>query len=166
MKASHPQKTPSHPTKTSKTVILSVLLVYVLTVATNLGEFWPFSIYPMFSQGGKTWNRSLVREVPFGDQVDWTPSSLEDLPGAPFSVRSNGVDPIDLANFVSKTLVWDPQRVAALEKMMFGGKTPDKSLMIFKVQGRLAERVGVEVTATPWVLISPGKDQLNPNIVP
>ncbi|MDA1027768.1 MAG: hypothetical protein O3B41_01760 [Bacteroidetes bacterium] len=166
MKDSQPQKTSSHPAKTSKTVILSVLLVYVLTVATNLGEFWPFSIYPMFSQAGRTWNRSLVREMPAGERVTWAASSLENLPGAPFSVRSNGVDPIDLANFVSKTLVWDSLRVAALEKMMFGGRTPDKSLMIFKVQGRLADRVGVEVTATPWVLISPGKDQVNPSIVP
>lgn len=156
----------SHPTRTSKTVILSVLLVYVLAVATNLGEFWPFSIYPMFSQGGRTWTRSLVREMPASDQVDWTPSSLENLPGAPFSVRSNGVDPIDLANFVSKTLVWDSVRVSALEKMMFEGRTPDKSLMIFKVQGRLTGRDGVDVSATPWVLISPGRDQVNPSIVP
>mgnify|MGYP006919622057 CR=1 FL=1 len=147
-------------------LVMAVMCVYVLTVATNLGEFWPFSIYPMFSQGGKSWTRSLVREMPSSDSVSWDATSLENLPGTPFSVKANGVDPIDLANLVSKTVTWDSIRVAALEKMMFGGAVPDRNLMIFKVQGRLTDQDDVEVSATPFVLISPGRDQINPSIVP
>ena len=151
-------------TKKAKTIVVTVLTVYLLTVATNLGEFWPFSIFPMFSQGGKTWSRSVVREIPPSDSVSWDVSQLESLPGLPFSVKSNGVDPIDLANFVSKTTTWDSVRVAALERMLFGGATPDRKLMIFKVQGRLTEQDGVDVAATPYVLISPGIDLVNPSL--
>lgn len=45
-------------------IVGGVLVVYALLVATHLGEFWPFSIYPMFSQAGTPWTRAVVRELP------------------------------------------------------------------------------------------------------
>ena len=47
-------------------ITLGTLIVYALLVATHLGEFWPFSIYPMFSQAGNPWSRAVVREMPPG----------------------------------------------------------------------------------------------------
>lgn len=168
------------PTKKARTILVGVFTCYVLTVAINLGEFWPFSIYPMFSQGGKTWTRSMVRDVSnesYGAQslsdstISWEETTLADisniteLPGAPFSVKANGVDPIDLANFVSKTKTWDQVRVAALEHMLFNGAVPDRSLMIYRVQGRLSSTGNVEVSAKPYVLITPGVDALHPSLI-
>ena len=170
------EKTETNKTRTpnqrATRIVTVVMLVYALTVAVNLGEFWPFSIYPMFSQGGKTWNRSLVRELPAGDadeliqSEEWVPSDLLNLPGNPFSVKAAGVDAIDLANFISKTQLWDSVRVAALERMLFNGANPDRSLLVFKVSGSLNAADGVEISATPFVLITPGKDWVNPGIRP
>lgn len=92
-------------------------------------------------------------------------SNITELPGAPFSVKANGVDPIDLANFVSKTKTWDKVRVAALEHMLFNGAVPDRSLMIYRVQGRLSSTGNVEVSAKPYVLITPGVDALHPSLI-
>ena len=74
--------------KKARTIGTVVLVVYAVTVATNLGEFWPFSIYPMFSQGGNNWSRSLVREFPEDDSTSWEVVGLADVPGAPFSVKN------------------------------------------------------------------------------
>ena len=148
--------------KKAKTIITVVLVVYAGTVATNLGEFWPFSIYPMFSQGGNTWYRSLVREFPPDADILWETSDLDNLPGDPFSVRALGVDPIDLANFVSKTEVWDSVRVSALRTMFFGEVKTDFQVVVFRVKGELTDESEVLLEATPYVLLSPAGDSVNP----
>ncbi len=153
-------------TKKARNTLSAVLVVYVLTVAVNLGEFWPFSIFPMFSQGGNPWSRALVREMPTGDAVSWNSAGLDDLPGIPFGVASKGIDPIDLANFVSKTQRWDPTRVRALSTMLFASETPDRRLLVFRVQAQLLDDGEVAVEATPYVLIAPGGILLNPIIKP
>ena len=33
-------------------LLVSLFMLQTLLVSTHLGEFWPFSIYPMFSRGG------------------------------------------------------------------------------------------------------------------
>ncbi len=150
--------------KKARTIGTVVLVVYAVTVATNLGEFWPFSIYPMFSQGGNNWSRSLVREFPEDETTSWEVVGLADVPGAPFSVKKMGVDPIDLANFVSKTTIWDSVRVAALRNMFFGSETPLYQIVIYRVRGELTEDHEVLVEATPYVLLSPKGDQVNPEV--
>ena len=150
--------------KKARTIGAVVLVVYAGTVATNLGEFWPFSIYPMFSQGGNDWSRSLVREFPEGDSISWEATGLKDLPGAPFSVKAMGVDPIDLANFVSKTTTWDSVRVAALRNQFFGSDTPSYQIVVYRVRGELTDDHEVLVAATPYVLLSPSGDRVNPEV--
>jgi hypothetical protein len=44
-------------------VIGIILLIYAVLVASHEGEFWPFSIYPMFSQAGNPWTRAMVIDV-------------------------------------------------------------------------------------------------------
>lgn len=44
------------------------LVVYGLLVAIHLGEFWPFSIYPMFSQTGNPWTGAAERIDVLGRQ--------------------------------------------------------------------------------------------------
>ena len=151
-------------TKKARNTISAVLAVYVLTVALNLGEFWPFSIFPMFSQGGNPWSRALVREMPPEEFISWDAVGLDDLPGIPFGVASKGIDPIDLANFVSKTQRWDSIRVRALSIMLFASDAPDRRLLVFRVQAQLLDGGEVEIEATPYVLIAPGGALLNPII--
>lgn len=157
-------------TKKGKSAVLGVLLVYAVTVATNLGEFWPFSIYPMFSQAGNPWNRALVREIPPEDSIRWEPSSLNDLPGLDYGVSSNNVDAIDLANFVSKTEVWNEQRVGALSMMLLAGKEEALRLQVFKVRAHLTEDDSVAIVATPYVVVGtelePSVLNVNPEIRP
>jgi hypothetical protein len=158
-------------TNKARTAIWGVLLVYALTVATHLGEFWPFSIYPMFSQAGNPWSRSLVREVSPEDSISWDTVSLDALPGQPYGVASGGVDAIDLANFVSKTTVWDTDRVAALKLMLLAEppKTP-LDLLVFRVRARLTESDSVAILATPYVRVgtdrAPSAADINPEIRP
>lgn len=158
-------------TNKARTAIWGVLLVYALTVATHLGEFWPFSIYPMFSQAGNPWSRSLVREVAPDDSVSWDTVSLDALPGQPYGVASGGVDAIDLANFVSKTNVWDTDRVAALKLMLLADppRVP-LDLLVFRVRARLTETDSVAILATPYVRVgtdrAPSATDVNPEIRP
>lgn len=156
-------------TNKARTTIWSVLFVYALTVAVNLGEFWPFSIYPMFSQAGNPWSRSMVREVTADDSLSWDVTPLADVPGLPYGVRSGGVDPIDLANFVSKTEVWDQDRVAALSLMLLADPPREPlRLMVYRVRARLTEEDSVAITATPYVLVGtdlvPDVSHLNPEL--
>ena len=158
--------TKKNPARTANTAIAAVLFASFILVGINLGEFWPFSIYPMFSQGGNPWSRALVREIAPEDSVLWSDSSLDDLPGIPFSVASFGVDPIDLANFVSKTDTWSASRVQALEQIFFRGKTPDRRLLIFRVTGKMSVNDEVLVTAIPYVLVQPVDNRINPRLTP
>ena len=41
------------------------------------GEFWPFSIYPMFSQAGNPWTRAMVLDVTTTPDAElWEKQSL------------------------------------------------------------------------------------------
>lgn len=48
--------------------------------------------------------------------------------------------------------------------MLFNGEVPDRSLMIYRVQGKLNDTGTVVVAATPYVLITPGADALHPSL--
>ncbi len=158
--------TKKNPVERANRAIVAVLLASVILVGINLGEFWPFSIYPMFSQGGNPWSRALVREIALQDSVLWSDSTLDELQGDPFSVASYGVDPIDLANFVSKTNTWSTSRVEALEQIFFRGKKPDRRLLIYRVTGKMSVTDEVLVTAIPYVLIQPNTNRINPRLMP
>ena len=91
-------------------------------------------------------------------------TNLDNLPGEPFSVRAFGVDPIDLANFVSKTQTWDDVRVAALRKMIFQEDTYGSQVVVYRVRGELAEDSEVLLEAKPYVVLSPSGDRVNPEV--
>lgn len=141
--------------------LLGTFLVYALLVATHLGEFWPFSIYPMFSQGANPWARAVVRELPPDADFAWRPHIAAELPGDPFPLLPNGIDPIDLANFVSKTKQWHGERVAGL-RHMFYDQVDEKRLLVVRVDGRIDETDTVRVLFTPYALIGPDTTALNP----
>lgn len=147
-------------------LLLWTLVVYALLVATHRGEFWPFSIYPMFSQAGNPWSRAVVRDV--SDEpspLHWDTTSLDSLPGRPFALRPNGIDNIDLANFVSKTETWTQKRIDGL-RSLFTDALSDHQLLVMRVNGRMTQDDSVVVDFVPYVYMSADSTALHPNLRP
>lgn len=144
-------------------ILACIFVVYGILVATHKGEFWPFSIYPMFSQAGNPWTRAIVRDVTeTPDSLVWQTTNLEEIKGSAIELTNIGVDQIDFSNFVSKTTVWDHDRKQALIKM-FGPSNLNKSRwVISKVQGRLNEQDSVIVKAVPFLMVTKDSVFTNP----
>ncbi len=161
--------TASHPYKKSIKVLGLTFLVYALLVATHLGEFWPFSIYPMFSQAGNPWSRSIVRDmsdVPLDQEgaISWDVVDANHLPGRPVALTSHGVDPIDLANFVSKTKGWDDKRVEGLRNMFKANELNGQKLLVFRAGGAMNEADSVILQFEPYVLLHENGALVNPSL--
>ena len=141
------------------------LVVYALLVATQLGEFWPFSIYPMFSQAGNPWTRAMVREMPSQtdpDTLSWDAVSLQRLPGASYPLAPKGINQNDVANYVSKTDQWSDERVQGLRSLFFKNRSVNSSLLVYRVRGELVAD-SVSISATPVLLFTPDASHLNPS---
>lgn len=151
----------------AKKWLVGTFLVYALLVATNLGEFWPFSIYPMFSQAGNTWVRSVVRDVSNEDiqAFNWEPRLFLELDGEPFGVAAEGINQNDVANFVSKSDDWSDRRIRAL-RALFDNAIDDRSLLVYRVSGTLEEDRQIDVMWHPWILMTPDTTLLNPEVTP
>lgn len=146
-------------------VLFIVFIVYGVLVATHKGEFWPFSIYPMFSKAGNPWTRALVRDVTeVPDSLLWEVYNLNNLAGEPVSMASIGVDQIDYSNFVSKTKQWDEQRIGALRYMLGEKNFNEKRWMIMKVKGALVGDDSVHVQIIPHLLFVADTTLLNPTL--
>lgn len=146
-------------------ILLGTFLVYGLLVATHEGEFWPFSIYPMFSQAGNPWTRALVQDVTdLDDEEIWEVTDLQNLPGSTAAVSDYGVDQIDFSNYISKTRAWNDRRKNALIRMFGADSIKDKYLLIMKVRGELAEGDTVSVLATPFLLMASDTVITNPEL--
>ena len=156
-------KNPSFPHRRSMRAVGVVLLVYAVLVATHLGEFWPFSIYPMFSQAGNPWSRAIVRDISNeSDAIDWRQVDATSLPGKPVALTDHGVDPIDLANFVSKTEVWDGNRVEGLRNMFRADQLGDQRLLVFRARGEMNDADLVALYFEPYVAFDKEGAQVNP----
>lgn len=149
------------PYRRAVRVLIATFLAYGVLVGTNEGEFWPFSIYPMFSQGGTPWSRAIVRDVSNDDSVAWSLSTSRDLPGEPYPLSVRGVDPIDLSNFVSKTDRWDDARIAGLRKMFGEHELRDRDLLVMRVNGRIDQDDSVIVEFVPYARLSAERSMLN-----
>ena len=146
-------------------VLLSTLLVYALLVATHEGEFWPFSIYPMFSQAGRPWSRTVVRDVDqTPDDVLWRTVAQSELPGHPVGLAAHGIAAEDIANYVSKTTSWDRDRLLGLQKIFTTSGLSDRALLVMKVEGRLTEDDSVSIRCIPYVWIRGDSVASNPNL--
>jgi hypothetical protein len=117
-----------------------VFLLYGALVASHQGEFWPLSIFPMFSQAGQPWTRALVRDVSDAPLDEWTAAEArEELPGAAFGLAAHGVNKLDVSNLVGKTERWTADRVDALRAVLapgLGGR-PGRRLLVLRATGSL-----------------------------
>lgn len=148
-------------------VVGGVFVVYALLVATHLGEFWPFSIYPMFSQAGNQWSRSVVREMPedMDDWSSWKAVPFSELPGETYPLVPVGVNQNDVANYVSKTETWTEKRQQGLRSMFTKSRDLQRPLLVMKVRGELTGD-SVQVRAHPMLLFAPDSTHLRPDLVP
>ena len=153
------------PVRRFMKIIAISFLIYGILVATHEGEFWPFSIYPMFSQAGNPWTRAMVLDVTADpDDQLWQTFTLQDLPFDPVAVRSYGVDQIDFSNFISKTENWTPERKKALISMFGREQFGNDRWMAAKVEGMLVGRDSVVVRIKPFLLMSDEGVHKNPNL--
>ena len=146
-------------------IIVITFLIYGVLVATHEGEFWPFSIYPMFSQAGNPWTRAMVLEVTNEpeDQI-WQTYSLRDLPFDAVPVGQYGVDQIDYSNFISKTENWTPERKEALINMFGRDHIGSARWIAAKADGELVGRDSVVVRIIPFLMMSQEGVQRNPHL--
>lgn len=131
-----------------------VLGVYVASVASHLGEFWPFSIYPMFSRAGRPWTRAMIIDVSEqANSSDWGPWSPTALPGPAVSTQSLGINTNDLSKFVQLTSEWTEQRLATLRRLCEPALAKGATLMLLRADGKLTENGDVDISLTPLVRI-------------
>lgn len=141
------------------------LVVYALLVAPHEGEFWPFSIYPMFSQAGNPWTRAMVLDVTDKQDSDlWERQLLDKRDSDVVAVSDYGVDQIDFSNFVVKTQNWTSTRRNALKEMFGSEAIIGERWMVSKVRGELIGRDSVSIEITPYILLTPDSTYLNPNL--
>jgi len=134
-------------------VMAAVLVLYAGLVTTHAGEFWPFSVYPMFSRAGQPWQRVLVRELAPADTLRWrAPIHGEGLPGKPFALKPAGIRFYDLTELVGKTTDWDASRRRAL-RILFRDVPDTRPLLLLRARGML-EGDRVRVVYAPFALLS------------
>ncbi|WP_420317653.1 hypothetical protein [Ekhidna sp.] len=142
----------------------AIFIVYVSLVATHDGEFWPFSIYPMFSQAGNPWARAVLRDVTdVSDSILWDTYNYPDLPGKPIDVETIGINQIDFSNFILKTQNWDRIRCQALIQMMNADQLEVKKLMACIIKGQLKDN-SVEANGLPFIMLHRNEYYFNPTI--
>jgi endo-1,4-beta-D-glucanase Y len=138
-----------------------VMVIFTITVATHEGEFWPFSIYPMFSQAGNPWNRALLVRLDNEEitQFDWKTVHADSLPGNVVALADIGADNIDFANFVGKTKDWSPDRVAALRTFLGMTVATDEAYVAYRIHGRRNEIGEVELMSHPVAMFTAGENK-------
>lgn len=114
-------------------LVLIVLVAYGVLVASHEGEFYPFSIYPMFSQAGRTWTKVVVRDV---SDTPVDPAGCHDpgrLPGQAVALADHGIWVDDVANFVERTPSWTPERISTLHHLL-APAAAGRSLAVYALQ--------------------------------
>ncbi|MDZ7694370.1 MAG: hypothetical protein U5K69_25150 [Balneolaceae bacterium] len=133
-----------------------VLLIQITLVSSHQGEFWPFSIYPMFSQAGKPWSKAIVRDVT--ELPDSTirasagSNSILSLPGGAVILDEFEINQNDLSNFIRKTVTWDSESITTLRHIIGTQHLESRRWLIYLVKGQL-EGNSVAIRMDPFVLL-------------
>lgn len=152
------------PLRKYKKVTLVTLVIYGLLVATHLGEFWPFSIYPMFSQAGKPWKRAIVQDVTQAE-VDslWKTTDKKGLPGQTVALNKLNVNTNDIANSLFKTEIWSPEKQSGLRKLL-QEKLNESNLLVYQARGSLSENNKPKVEFVPYIYLTSDTTLLNKDL--
>lgn len=136
-----------------------IFLLNLILVGFHLGEFWPFSIFPMFSKAGQPWSRAMIVEVPQSDFVspesgfNWDPVDIDIFTLQAVSLSDKGIDKIDFSNYVGKTVEWTPEVVAGVGKMIPDRPEPNNVWLVLNVRGSMLDG-NVTVYGNPVVALT------------
>ena len=147
-------------------LLVAILISVAFLLSTHLGEFWPFSIYPMFSQAGKEWERSLVRDVSdTPEQKIWeTEHSVGNLQGTSFAMNEVNINQNDVANFSQKAGAWSERKIKGM-RHLFRTELNQRDLLLMKVTGSLTkEKDTVIIDYTPFMLMKSDTTIFNPEM--
>lgn len=150
---------------THKRIIGIVLIINILLVSTHEGEFWPFSIFPMFSQTGNPWSRGVVENVQDTTRANlWETKSISDIDDRILPLEEYGIHEIDYANYISKTKTWDTDKIIGLRSTFQIDQHPGQMWMATRVVGALTEQDSVEIKAIPMFLFTADTTIKNSNL--
>ena len=100
-------------------IIIFVFIVYGVLVASHNGEFWPFSIYPMFSQAGHPWTKFILRDVTYvEDTLLWKSAEFDKMIGTSIPLNMLGLNHTEFSNFVINTQNWNSEHISALKALI------------------------------------------------
>lgn len=147
-----------------------IFLLNLVLVGFHLGEFWPFSIFPMFSKAGQPWSRAMIVEVPLNqDTLEqspdiWEPLDINIQNLQAVSLAERGIDKIDFSNYVGKTELWTPEVVAGVSKMIPDRPNSDKVWLVLKVRGQMTDGL-VTVQGDPMVALTADTVLASPTLI-
>ena len=149
-----------------KNIVLATLIASIVLVATHQGEFWPFSIFPMFSQAGKPWSRGIIENVTSDtSRADlWETKPISEIENRIVPLHKYGIHEIDIANYISKTKVWDKEKLDGLRTTFKIDQYPGQIWMATRVIGHLNEDNSLVIEAIPMFLYSADTTIKNPII--
>jgi len=148
-----------------KKILLYVMLVNILLVASHKGEFWPFSIFPMFSQAGKEWSRGVVEQVSDSTRADlWHTKPIGEIEDRILPLEDYGIHEIDFANFITKTKVWNEKRLNGMRSTFQIDQYPGEMWLATRVRGYMNEEDSVVIEAIPMFLFTADTTMKNPNL--
>ena len=148
-----------------KRIIVTVLVINILLVSTHEGEFWPFSIFPMFSQAGKPWSRGVVEDVQDTTRTDlWETKPIAEIENRILPLQQYGIHEIDFANYISKTKTWNQERINGLRSTFQIDQYPGEIWIATRVTGHINEQDSVVIKAIPMFLFTADTTLKNPNL--
>jgi hypothetical protein len=144
------------PSRQFRYAALALMVAYGALVASHGGEFWPFSIFPMFAKAGRVWSRAIVRDVGADfSGVRWSELEPHELPGRPFPLDAVSIDQNDLSALVSPPGDrLDGARLGMLDRW-FQEVRGDRHLVIYAAHGWFDGDGLVRVRYRPVALVGP-----------
>jgi hypothetical protein len=148
-------------------LLAGIVAAYAALAATHKGEFYPFSIYPMFSQAGRPWNHSLVRDITHDSSaINWDNKTQKELPGSSFALNKVGISQNDLTAYIDKNDRWNKRQIKGLRTYFRQALKHKTDLLVFKVHGQLTDGRSQRDTVKyiPFILIRRDTTIINPKI--
>jgi hypothetical protein len=147
-------------------VLLAVGVAYASLVGTHGGEFWPFSVFPMFSKAGRPWARAVVRANPAGfteEEIAATYSPAA-LPGTAVALVEHGIPQNDLSSLAQRAERWGATELETA-RQLFGSLPCEQPLLLLRVRGALAAE-GVDQVATPLASLGCNDAKVDVRVAP
>lgn len=149
-------------------ILMATAVAYVGLVASHRGEFWPFSVFPMFSRAGKPWVRVVLRELEpdavVGDTT-WDTVPREALPGRALGLDEGALDLGLLSRSARKAETWVAKPEAGQDFVRELGAVPEgRRVLVVRAHGRLEEGGEVVTAYEPIAVVEDSSLRLSPHL--